>query len=119
MELTKEYFEQYLDTKLDGFVTKDYFDKQLDKRFADQDRKFDTKLNGLDNKIDVQTKELKAFVVEQTTEQTEALARMVNKGFEHVSSELKIVINRLDVRDKIEQFDRKFDKLENALNIKL
>ncbi|MBX4187862.1 MAG: hypothetical protein KW793_01865 [Candidatus Doudnabacteria bacterium] len=91
MELTKEYFEKHLNDQL-----------------------------GV--KLDAQTRELKAY----TNEQTEELARIVNKGFEHtdqkftpIEQSLITITDRLDVRDKIETFEKKFKKLENTLNIRL
>jgi hypothetical protein len=89
-------------------LTKEYFDQQLNKRFTEQDFKFDTKLK-------FQTEELKKF----TLDQTESLARMVNTGFEHVNFKLKEIVSRLDVKEELKEMDRKFTKLENVLNIEL
>jgi hypothetical protein len=61
-------------------------------------------LNGLATKED-----LKRLA---TAEQVEELARMVADGFEDAQ-------RRLDVTAKIELFEHKFEKLEEALHIKL
>ena len=47
-----------------------------------------------------------------TKEQIEDLARMTSRGFEDV-------LERLDVTMQIKTFERKFQKLEEALHIKL
>jgi len=47
-----------------------------------------------------------------TKEQIEDLARMTSRGFEDV-------LERLDVTTQIKTFERKFQKLEEALHIKL
>jgi hypothetical protein len=65
---------------------------------------FDQALKGLATKAD-----LKPLA---TSEQIEELARMVSSGFEDIQ-------NRLDVTGKVKVFERKFQKLEEALHIKL
>ena len=73
MELTKEHFEQHLNTQL----------KSSEKR-----------------------------IIKRIDGAQEELARMVSGGFEDRQ-------NRLDVKQQIQQFERKFQKLEQALHIKL
>ena len=79
--------------------------------------------NELDQALKAQTKELKAYVNDTATEQTEALARIVNSAFETqnqwLKQEFEAVRKDLDVRKRLEQYDRKFRKLEHALNVKL
>ncbi len=94
-ELTKEYLDQkfesfeqkFVDT-LSTFVTKEYFEE----------------------KLEVQTTELKAFAEEQT----EALARIIQTSVvEPMEKRFENVEARLD------SIDGKFGKLENALHINL
>ncbi len=59
-------------------------------------------------KLDKQTTELKAHAVGLQEE----LARMVNDGFDDLRE-------RLDVTAQLQTFERKFQKLEEALHIKL
>jgi predicted nuclease with TOPRIM domain len=95
MELTKEYFDQ---------------------KFNNLELKFDEKL-------EAQTKDLKEFSISQTEE----LARMVSGGFEHVDerfNEFNKHFMRIDnqletINDKLDEHGRKFDKLEDALHIRL
>ena len=69
---------------------------------------FDRALTDLATKDDLQ----KAVAPLATGEQVEELARMVSSGFEDIQ-------NRLDVREKVIAFERKFQRLEEALHIKL
>ncbi len=62
----------------------------------------------LAEKLDQQTIDLKAHAVELQAE----LARMVNDGFDDMRE-------RLDVTTQLKGFERKFQKLEEALHIKL
>ncbi len=62
----------------------------------------------LTEKLDNQTIVLKAHAVGLQEE----LARMVNDGFEDMRE-------RLDVTEQLKQYERKFQKLEEALHIKL
>jgi acyl-CoA reductase-like NAD-dependent aldehyde dehydrogenase len=78
-------------------LTKEYFDKELK-----------TQLDG-------QTKELKSFAKEQTEE----LARIVSGGFDNVNEHLEEISAKLDVREQMKIFEKKFAKLEEALHIKL
>jgi hypothetical protein len=76
-------------------LTKEYFEQQISKLATKE-------------LLEAQTKELKAHAEALQSE----LARMVADGFEDVQ-------RRLDVRDLIDAHDRKFQKLEEALHIKL
>ncbi len=69
----------------------------------------------LDKQLKAQTEELKDF----SKGQTEELATMVKTSFDHVDHRFDEVQRSLDVSDKIQVFDKKFTKLEGALNIKL
>ncbi|HYC79470.1 MAG TPA: hypothetical protein VEC17_00395 [Candidatus Binatia bacterium] len=123
MELTKEYFDRALknNTKnlLKKLVTKEEFEKRIDKLVTKEE--FEKRLDKLvtkeelNNRLNAQTIELKAY----TKEQIDDLARMTKKSFDHVDEQLSEISTRLDVREKIKQFDKKFQKLEDALHIKL
>ena len=86
--------------------------KDLTEALGVQTRDFDKKLND-------QTKELKSY----TDEQTDALARIVNSAFEAqnewLEQQFAAVRLDLDVRKRLDRYDRKFRKLEHALNVKL
>jgi hypothetical protein len=69
---------------------------------------FDQAIIGLSTKEDLQN----AVAPLATGEQIEELARMVSTGFEDIQ-------NRLDVTAQVKVFERKFQKLEEALHIKL
>jgi hypothetical protein len=75
---------------------------ELTKEYLDQ------ALGGLATKADL----VKAMALLATSEQVEDLARMVADGFEDTR-------RRLDVTAQIEIFEHKFQKLEEALHIKL
>ena len=55
--------------------------------------------------------------------QTDALARIVNSAFEAqnewLEQQFAAVRLDLDVRKRLDRYDRKFRKLEHALNVKL
>jgi hypothetical protein len=69
---------------------------------------FDQALKGLATADELH----KAVAPLATSEQVEELARMVAAGFEDVQS-------RLDVTAQMKIFERKFQRLEEALHIKL
>jgi hypothetical protein len=69
---------------------------------------FDQALKGLVTKDDLQ----KAVAPLATSEQVEELARMTASGFEDIQG-------RLDVTEHVKTFERKFQRLEEALHIKL
>jgi hypothetical protein len=71
---------------------------------------FDQALKGLATKDALASTEQR--VIKRIDEAQEELARMVSAGFEDVQS-------RLDVTAKIKTFERKFQKLEEALHITL
>lgn len=54
-----------------------------------------------------------------TTEQIEELARMTSDGFARTEQRFDEIETRLDVTEQIKTFERKFQKLEEALHIKL
>ena len=58
--------------------------------------------------LKAQTKELKAFAVEQTEE----LARIVSRGFDDV-------LETLDVRERVTKVEKKMAKIEHELNIEI
>jgi hypothetical protein len=74
---------------------------------------FEQVISGLASKADLQglatKQDLRPLA---TADQVQELARMVAGGFEDVQ-------RRLDVTAKIELFEHKFQKLEDALHIKL
>lgn len=75
---------------------------------------FETALAGLATKDDLTTAIMASEkrVIKRIDEAQEELARMVASGFEDIQQ-------RLDVTAKIERFEQKFQKLEEALHIKL
>ena len=90
-ELTKELFEQSLDKKLKGLATT----ADLQKAVAP-----------LATKQDVR-------------EGVEELARITNAGFSRTEDRLDEIEQRLDVNEQMKTFERKFQKLEEALHITL
>ena len=62
----------------------------------------------LQQQLKAQTTDLKAYA----REQTEELARLVADGFEDLQA-------RLDLREQLAAHERKFQKLEEALHLKL
>lgn len=47
---------------------------------------------------------------------TEDLARMVNKGFEHVLSEMGGLTKKIDVDHRFDEVDRRFDEVERRFD---
>ncbi len=90
-ELTKEHFEKILDQRLSGLATKD------DLREA---------IAPLATKQDVR-------------EAVEELARITSAGFARTEERFDELETRLDVNAQLKVFERKFEKLEEALHIKL
>jgi len=85
-------------------LTKEYFEKKfeaVDRRFDVQEAKMQKMLDGLD-------RDLKAFVKEQDEE----IARIVNKGFEHV-------IKQFDVNDRVIRLETIVYKIAKAINIQI
>jgi hypothetical protein len=70
------------------------------------DAKFNEKLAPLATKLDVR-------------DGVEELARMVNDGFVRTEQRFDELETRLDVTEQLKTFERKFQKLEEALHIKL
>ena len=73
----------------------------------------------LTQKLDEQSKDLKAHSEKVATDLQEELARMTNSGFDNVNEQLADIAAKLDVREQIKIFELKFQKLEEALHIKL
>lgn len=69
----------------------------------------------LTEKLANQTSELKAHAVGLQEE----LARMTGDGFARTEQRFDEIETRLDVTEQIKAFERKFQKLEEALHIKL
>jgi hypothetical protein len=65
----------------------------------------------LTEKLDAQTKVF--------TEQNDELARITSAGFARSEERFDELETRLDVTEQIKSFERKFQKLEEALHIKL
>lgn len=87
-------------------LTKEYFDKQLNKLvsrrdFSDQIKKLSTKEDILSTKEDI---------LFSTKKDIEELARITSKGFEDV-------IKRLDVRERVEKLERQMETVKGALNL--
>ena len=91
MELTKEHFDQ----AIAGLVTK----TELDNAVASLATK--DEISGIEQRI-----------IKRIDEAQEELARMVANGFEDIAQ-------RLDVTEQLQVFERKFQKVEEALHIKL
>lgn len=91
MELTKEY----LDQALSGLASK----KDLDNAVA-----------SLATRVELASTEKR--IIKRIDEAQEELARMTSAGFEDMQS-------RLDVAEQMKTFERKFQRLEEALHIKL
>ena len=68
-----------------------------------------------EQKLEAQTKELKTHAEELQAE----LARMTSAGFARTEERFDDLENRLDVTAQLKAFERKFQKLEEALRIKL
>lgn len=107
-ELTKEYFEQYLDTKLDGFVTKEYFDSKIG-GLATKGELLATR-NELKKDLSTQINSLEGRLVKKFDDGIEELARMVADGFADVQ-------RRLDVTARVEHLEVDMSKIKGALNI--
>lgn len=120
MELTKEYFDQQLNTiskRLDTFITKDDLDQKLHTFATKEDLKsFATKedLRTFATKDDLkqQTKELKAY----TDEQTENLARIIATT---IANPMEARFNRLesalDVDERVTHLEHDMHNIKKAL----
>ena len=78
---------------------------------------FDKTISGLATKIDLKAsksdlKGMEERILSRIDDAQEELAIMAANGFEDIQ-------RRLDVSDKINTFERKFEKLAKSLNIKL
>lgn len=65
----------------------------------------------LTQKLDAQTKVF--------TEQNDELARITSSGFNRTEERFEQIEKRLDVTEQLKTFERKFQKLEEALHIQL
>jgi hypothetical protein len=70
-------------------------------------------VTGLATKQDVQASEKR--LIERIDESQSELARIASAGFASVEE----LFNELDVKARLKAFERKFQKLEEALHIKL
>jgi hypothetical protein len=100
MELTKEHFEKLVaglagKNDLVSLVTQESFEHTLTKKLAP-----------LATKQDVR-------------DGVEELARLTSAGFLRTEERFNELETRLDVTEQLQAFERKFQKLEEALHIKL
>ena len=103
-------------------LTKEYFDKSLDKALSNQTKELKAHAVGLQEELAGMTArgfedQTKILTAHADTNQAE-LARMISKGFEDVT-------NRLEVDERMAQLEREFAQLKKsmakvsqALNIK-
>ena len=89
-------------------LTKEYFDRQLEKLVTKKD---------LDEKLAQQTKQLKAY----TDQQTEELARMVSRAFDehnrYLKEEFAAIRKELDVRKEVDGLKLQVQEIRHALNL--
>jgi hypothetical protein len=95
MELTKEHFDQ----TLKGLATKKGLEQALKKAVAPLATKED--------------------VGREVREGVDELARITSAGFARTEERFDELETRLDVTEQLKVFQRKFQKLEEALHIKL
>lgn len=89
-------------------LTKEHFEETLDK-----------KLKGLATTADLQTAVAPLATKQDVREGVEELARITSGGFAHAEERFDDIETRLDVTAKLKVFERKFQKLEEALHITL
>jgi hypothetical protein len=80
---------------------------------------FDQALQGLVTKDDLQTAVAPLATKEDVREGVEELARITSAGFARSEERFDELETRLDVTVQLKAFERKFQKLEEALHIKL
>jgi PleD family two-component response regulator len=80
-------------------LTKEHFDQTLTTLY----KKFDTK-------IDEQTKELRAFAIEQT----DAVARIITNA---ALEDRKFLEEKLDVRERLEKLEKNMEEIRGALHL--
>lgn len=94
-------------------LTKEYFDKQLNKLATKQD--LDSRLGKLASKhgLATQSKELKAYIGKKNEE----LVRLVAAGFENEREywDKKMA----DIRPKLDNFEQRINRIEKAVGIVL
>jgi hypothetical protein len=73
---------------------------------------FDQTIKGLASRDELHKAVAPLATRQDVREGVEELARMVSTGFEDIQA-------RLDVREQMKTFERKFERLEEALHIKL
>jgi hypothetical protein len=98
MNLTKEYF----DKALKNLVSKNDLKGLATKRDLE---KFVTKAD-LDSRLERQTAALMTY----SDNQVEALARIVQGGFEEIKT-------MLDVRERVRQLEKDMKKIKDAINV--
>ncbi len=89
-------------------LTKEHFEETLDK-----------KLKGLATTSDVQNAVAPLATKQDVREGVEELARITSGGFARTEERFDEIETRLDVSVKLKTFERKFQKLEEALHITL
>ena len=80
---------------------------------------FDHVLKGLATKDDLQTAVAPLATKQDVREGVEELARITSEGFTRAEERFDEIETRLDVNARLKVFERKFEKLEEALHIKL
>ena len=111
-ELTKEYFEKHLDTQLGKLVTNGDFDRKLETLVTKTG--FEQTLNQtLDQRLQVQTVDLKTHM----DEKTEELAHMVKEGFDGVDTQLTVIVQMLDVRKDVDDLKQQMFEIRHSLKL--
>lgn len=99
-ELTKEYFETHLDSKLGGLATQQDLNDQIKGLEGKMKGRISNEVNALEEKL------LKAMDLG-----FEKLTRMVNFGFTEVKW-------RLDVSEKVHRLEVEMAKIKGTINLK-
>lgn len=99
MELTKEYFDE----QLKNLATKE----ELKAHTGAINKRFD----GIEQRFEKQTAELKAFA----REQTEELAGIISSSFDE---ERKYLERNLDVTNRVKNLEADMQKIKEALHIR-
>ena len=92
----------------------------LTSRFMELTREYlDQALKGLATKADIQQAVAPLATKQDVREGVEELARLTSAGFLRTEERFNELETRLDVTEQLQAFERKFQKLEEALHIKL
>lgn len=83
-------------------------DVRLDKKFETISKKFDAQDGKMQKMLDGFARDIKTYIKEEDEE----LARIINKGIEHV-------IKQLDVTNRVQSLEKFRDIVIEALNIKV